>query len=186
MTIFANNCWHLPQIISRGDLDYYLTKPVSSLFFLNLREFAANYFLNSLIAIGLVIWVVSYSPLNFTLTQFIIYTLMVILGLLIYHAIHLLFLLTSFWTQSPRGLGDFFFTLSHLTERPISMFRGKVRLFLLYFLPFAFCTSIPASVLIDGIQPLWIVKAFVILSGLYCFVSFIWRLGLRNYSSASS
>ena len=44
MTLFANNMWMLPVFINKGDLDYYLVRPVSSLFFLSLREFAANSF----------------------------------------------------------------------------------------------------------------------------------------------
>ena len=42
MTVVANNMWVLPQLINKGDLDYYLVRPVSSLFFLSLRDFAAN------------------------------------------------------------------------------------------------------------------------------------------------
>ena len=31
MTIFANNMWWFPFYVNRGDLDYYLVRPVSSL-----------------------------------------------------------------------------------------------------------------------------------------------------------
>ena len=54
MTIFANNMWMLPILINKGDLDYYLVRPVSPLFFLSLRDFAANSFLNLVIASGIV------------------------------------------------------------------------------------------------------------------------------------
>ena len=56
MTVFANNHWWLPLFINRGDLDYYLVRPVSSLWFLSLRDFAANSFLNLVIAGGLLVW----------------------------------------------------------------------------------------------------------------------------------
>ena len=42
MTVFANNMWWLPVFVNRGDLDYHLVRPVSSLFFLSLRDFAAR------------------------------------------------------------------------------------------------------------------------------------------------
>ena len=38
MTIFASNMWWLPMMVNKGDLDYYLVRPVSSLFFLSLRD----------------------------------------------------------------------------------------------------------------------------------------------------
>ena len=46
MTLFSNNIWWLPILINRGDLDYYLLRPVSSLFFLSVRDFAVNSFIN--------------------------------------------------------------------------------------------------------------------------------------------
>lgn len=52
MTFISSNMWWLPQHINRGALDYYLIRPVSPLFFLSLREFSANSFLNLLIAAG--------------------------------------------------------------------------------------------------------------------------------------
>ena len=47
MTIFSTNMWWLPYYVNRGDLDYYLIRPVSPLFFLSLREFSANSFINT-------------------------------------------------------------------------------------------------------------------------------------------
>ena len=52
MTIFSTNMWWLPFYINRGDLDYYLIRPVSPLFFLSLREFSANSFVNLIIAMS--------------------------------------------------------------------------------------------------------------------------------------
>jgi len=57
MTVFASNMWWLPFFVNRGDLDYYLVRPVSSLFFLSLRDFAANSFVNLLLTLAFVVWV---------------------------------------------------------------------------------------------------------------------------------
>ena len=62
MTFFANNMWWFPILVNRGDLDYYLVRPVSSLFFVSLREFAANSFLNLIIATGILIWAIARYP----------------------------------------------------------------------------------------------------------------------------
>src|ERR1017187_3025518 len=48
MTLFANNLFQFPSLVNRGDLDYYLVRPVSTLFFVSLRDFAANSFVNIL------------------------------------------------------------------------------------------------------------------------------------------
>ena len=62
MTLFSNNMWQFPMLVNRGDLDYYLIRPVSSLFFLSLRDFAANSFVNLLITFGIFIWAVQRYP----------------------------------------------------------------------------------------------------------------------------
>ena len=46
MTVFSNNMWWFPVLVNRGDLDYHLVRPVSSLFFVSLRDFAANSFVS--------------------------------------------------------------------------------------------------------------------------------------------
>ena len=56
MTIFSSNVWWFPTYVNRGDLDYHLLRPVSSLFFLMMREFAWNSFLNLLISVGVLVW----------------------------------------------------------------------------------------------------------------------------------
>ena len=62
MTMFSNNLWWLPIFVNKGDLDYYLVRPVSSLFFLSLRDFAANSFLNLLLAIGILVYALARYP----------------------------------------------------------------------------------------------------------------------------
>ena len=62
MTFFANNMWKLPLAVNRGDLDYHLVRPVSTLFFVSLRDFAANSFVNLLMAVGVLVWAVSVHP----------------------------------------------------------------------------------------------------------------------------
>src|SRR5690606_38761263 len=65
MTFFSTNMWWLPYHINRGDLDYYLIRPVSPLFFLSLREFSANSFLNLLMALGIFTWTLATYSLPF-------------------------------------------------------------------------------------------------------------------------
>ena len=51
MTVFSTNCWWLPIYINRGDLDYYLVKPVSTLhffIFLNKPHLSFSCFLDTI------------------------------------------------------------------------------------------------------------------------------------------
>lgn len=186
MTVFANNCWWFPTYVNRGDLDYYLTKPVSSLFFLSLREFAANSFMNLIIACGILYWAISnYSlPLaGWKIAGFIVFLL---IGTFIYFLVHFLFLLSVFWTQSPRGFGDVYYSVAHGIERPDRIFKGSMRVLFTYILPFSVMASYPARFLLEDFSWEVVLTIFGVAITLFFVIITIWKRGLKSYSSASS
>ncbi len=186
MTVFSTNCWWFPIYINRGDLDYYLTKPVSTLFFLSLKDFAANSFLNLLIAIGLLYWALAGRPESLSALKIGVYLLLLLNGTFLYYLTHLLFLLPGFWTHSPRSFGDLFFAVSHTMERPDRIYQGMIRKAFIYVLPFALMASFPARVLLETDSWDLLYTIFGVTIGYFALVQIIWRLGLRSYSSASS
>src|SRR6476661_8494180 len=90
MTVFSNNMWWLPYYINRGELDYYLIRPVSPLYFLSLREFAANSFVNLIIAISFLIWALVNSEVQWTLLKVAGYFILLINGSMIYYCLQML------------------------------------------------------------------------------------------------
>lgn len=186
MTVFSTNCWWFPIYINRGDLDYYLVKPVSTLFFLSFKDFAANSFLNLLIAIGLLAWGLASFPEELSALKAIVFIALLINGTVLYFLVNLIFLLAVFWTQSPRGFGDLFFSVSHIMERPHKIYQGWTRKAFTFVLPFTLMASYPAQFLLEDGQwgLLWTIFGVTIM--FFLLVQLIWRLGLRSYSSASS
>lgn len=186
MTVFANNCWWLPQYINNGTLDYYLTKPVSSMFFMSLREFAANSFVNLLIACSLLIYFLYNYPHELGLLKIALFLFLLILGVILYYMINFIFLISTFWTGSPRGFGDLFFAVSHTMERPHRIFTGVLKTLFTFILPFSVIASMPVLFLIENdsfpifFQCLITAIVFIILGRL------LWIKGLRDYTSASS
>ncbi|MEN8141540.1 MAG: ABC-2 family transporter protein [Thermodesulfobacteriota bacterium] len=186
MTVVANNLWHLPEYINKGDVDYHLVRPVSSLFFLSVRDFAANSFVNLLIALGLLGWAIGRYPGSFSPGQLLFYGLLIINGAYLYYLIHLLFILPVFWTHSARGFEAIFYSVKQFAERPDRVFHGPVRLLLVSLLPFLLIASYPAHVLLGDFN--WSTMTHIVLVSLALtlLVLMVWRLGLRSYSSASS
>jgi len=186
MTVFSTNCWWFPIYINRGDLDYYLTKPISTLFFLSVREFAANSFVNLIIASVLLATMISNYPGEFSSFKIIGFVVLLVFGTLMYFFMHLIFLLSVFWSGSPRGFSDVFFAASHVMERPLKIFKGPVRFTFLYILPFGVMASYPASFLLE--EATWEIVLTVVgmTFALFCTSLFIWNRGLKVYSSASS
>ena len=186
MTVFSNNMWFLPILVNRGDLDYYLVRPVSSLFFVSLREFAANSFLNLLIALGIVGWAIGRYPVALGAVPIATFLLLIVAGTFIYYCLHILFLLPVFWLHSSRGLAMVFFSIGKLAERPDRIYTGFTRLLLLTLLPLALVASLPADTLFAGLSWERVLHVVTVMAGMFGAVLSVWRLALRGYASASS
>lgn len=186
MTVFASNMWWLPINVNRGDLDSYLTRPVSTLFFVSLREFAANSFVNLLIATGLFVAALTNLTVPFTLWQLLGYLGLIVNGWLLHYVLQMIFVIPVFWTQSARGFNDFFFSMGMAIERPDLIYRGVLRWTLTFILPFALIVSFPARVFFGPETPFLLVHLVGVSLAAWLFMLWFWRRGLRAYSSASS
>jgi ABC-2 type transport system permease protein len=186
MTIFANNMWWLPFFVNKGDLDYYLVRPVSSLFFLSLRDFAANSFLNLIIALGISIWALTSYGGTLDAGRIAVYYLLILNGAFLYYIIHICFLIPVFWMHSARGMGEVFFAIQKYAERPEKIFQGFVRRALVTILPFSLIASTPAQVLFDGLDLRILAHVTLVTGAGFLFLVWFWQRALRSYSSASS
>jgi ABC-2 type transport system permease protein len=186
MTMFANNLWWLPIFINRGDLDYYLTRPVSPLFFLSLRDFAANSFLNLLIAAGLMAWSLLRYPEALGWGRIAGFLFLLLVGTLVHFLFRLMFIIPVFWLHSNRGLDEVSWSLLQLAERPHQIYRDWLRFALVSVLPLALAVSIPAHVLFEGISLARASHIAGVTGSMALVVYGFWRWGLSAYSSASS
>lgn len=186
MTLFANNLWWFPVFVNKGDLDYYLVRPVSSLFFLSLRDFAANSFVNLLLAFGILVWSLTRYPEPLGAERIALFGALLLLGVFILYLLNFIFLIPVFWLHNASGLRDTFFSLEQLSGRPDGIFTGWVRRLLTSILPFALIVSFPTRVLFER-DVLWIVLQMTgVAAVLFAILLAVWRVGLRAYASASS
>ena len=186
MTFLSNNFWWFPHFVNRGDLDYYLVRPVSPLFFLSLREFAANSFLNLVIACGILVWSIARFPAPLPASAVLLYLALIALGCFLFYCVHMIFLIPVFWIHQGGGLRDLFWSFERYFSRPHRLFRGVVRLVLVTILPFGLMASVPAQVLFEGLTPALALHVAAVTACAFGFLAWFWRRGLRAYSSASS
>jgi ABC-2 type transport system permease protein len=186
MTLFSNNTWMIPIYINKGDLDYYLLRPVSDLFFLSLREFAFNSFINLILAIGINIYFIQTSSLSFEWWQIVLFYVLIFNGAYIHLLIRLMAATPVFWTHSGRGLEATFWTLERFAEKPDSIYKGWLRYGLMFVIPFVAVSSFPSRVLF-GESVLEVTAYCLGISVIFTYFTIkLWELGLKNYSSASS
>lgn len=186
MTIFSTNMWWLPYYINRGELDYYLIRPVSPLFFLSLREFSANSFINLAMAIGFLVYSLMNYQVSFSPTELFSFLILLLNGALIYYCIQMLMILPVFWTQSARGFVDLFYSMGVAMERPDKIYRGWLRMIFTVILPFALIASFPVRIFIEGFDKHTMIHLTLVTILVWIAMLSIWKRSLKNYSSASS
>src|SRR5688572_6331378 len=186
MTIFSNNMWWLPFLINKGDLDFYLVRPVSSLFFVSLREFAANSFVNLLMACGVLAWaLLNYSaPLG--IGPLMIFFACLLAGVFLHYLLNLMFLLPAFWMHTSHGLREIYFSFTETMTRPAGIFTGWVRRLLVTILPFALIVSFPTRALFEPDRWPVVLHLLGASAGAFAAALLFWRAGVRSYVSASS
>lgn len=186
MTVISNGTWMIPNLVNKGELDYYLLRPVSSLFFLTTRDFAFNSFVNILVAVGIMIWAFSTSTVSYPLHKILLYLFLILNGTYLFFLCRILTLTPIFWTHSGRGLEMIFWTLDKFAERPDGIFTGWVKKILISIMPFAIISSFPARALFQ--DNTWQIAGYCIGVVLIAHIITmrVWSLGLRHYSSASS
>jgi ABC-2 type transport system permease protein len=186
MTLFSNNIWWLPILINRGDLDYYLLRPVSSLFFLSVRDFAVNSFINLLFAVGILVWAIGRAADPWTGGEIGLFVVLLMAGAFLHYMVHMLMVLPVFWIQNGSSLHTIFYSFQRFMERPDRIFSGWVRRILISVLPFSLMASFPARILIEGFDPYILLHFFAAIGVFFVLLLTVWNRGLRAYSSASS
>jgi len=186
MTVFSNNMWWLPIFVNRGDLDYYLVRPVSSLFFLSTRDFAANSFLNLLLAIGILFWALARYPEPIAAGSLVVFVLLLLAGTVLSYAVHMIFIIPVFWLQTGAGLRDISWSFSRFAARPHRIYTGWVKRVLLSVLPYAFVASYPVVMLFEGMTLDRLLHTLAVVGGAMAFMIWLWSRAVRSYASASS
>lgn len=186
MTLFSNNTWMLPGLVNKGDLDYYLLRPVSSLFFVSLRDFAANSFVNLLMAATILGWALLSGPVGLTPVTLGLCGLYLAIGLLLHYSLHMIFVLAVFWTQSGQGFAFLHWTFTRFTERPDRIYTGVLRVLVTTVLPYGIIASFPARLVLEGFHWPVFLKLAGLAIGFFGIVLWMWNRGLKIYASASS
>lgn len=186
MTLFSNNMHLFPLNVNQGKLDYDLVRPVSSLFIVSLRDFAANSFVNLIITIAIFSTLLWTYPEPFAFSQLLVYVVLLINGTFLIYIMQMILSLSVFWTHSAESALQFHHSVYRFAERPDGIFSGVTRKIFLTILPVSLIASFPVRTMFDGISWQVVGHCFLVSCLLFALLIFLWGKGLKAYSSASS
>lgn len=176
----------IPQQVRLGTLDFVITKPVDSQFWVSMRRF--NFDQVGTLLAGALMMLSGFSNAHSypSPAQWGAYFLLVGCALAMFYSFNLALMTTGIWLVRVDNLWVLGETVTGLARYPLDIFPSVVQRAFTYFLPLAFLATIPARQLLIGVDGkmiglglLWAILSLLLSRA-------FWRLAARQYTSASS
>lgn len=187
---FVNLCFgslnELPEMVRRGTLDYVITRPIDTQYWISCRKF--NFSSIGNVFAGLIILGVGMNVghVHATVAQFLGYFFGLAISLGIFYSLYLAFMSTAIWFVRVDNLWVLSSVVLDVARFPIDIFGIALRRTLTYIVPLAFIASVPATQLVRGFNvPILAVGLAFSAVALLASRSF-WLFAARRYNSASS
>jgi ABC-2 type transport system permease protein len=190
MALFVDNFDDLRHLVAKGGFDYYLIRPVSSLFLVSFKDVNPASLFNVFVAGSLLLTTLVIAPEKYSFFSYLLFAILLLNGLLVFYLLHLFTSIIVFWTGSPDGLEPLFYIGKRFAERPHSIYSPLIRGVLLTVIPYGLIASVPTEAILS-VKTIHQATQFLLTSlsvtVVGCFICrWLWCLALKNYSSASS
>ena len=190
-TLFYKNLSQMPNYIRKGEMDFILTKPVNSQFYVSLRYIQLEELGQSLGAVCAIVYGCMTLPngLHLSFEHVIVYILLGIFSMALFYSMNMLLMTLSFWFVRLDNLMVLADTVYGISRNPIDIwgvFGPLPKIIFTYVLPLAFFATIPVKALFGApAAPALLTSAAVTTVFFVASVAF-WQFAARSYSSASS
>ena len=176
----------LPEDIVNGSLDFYLLRPVHSLFLVSTRELYIPGLLNLPIPLFLIIYGLAGTDWLITPLSVLAFAIAVAIGVLFYFLVTQFTLNICFWVENAGTITLFADELMKFGSRPRAIYAFPVQFALGYVFPVITIFNLPADILKRGFD--WIDIGIVGLSAVVLWIIVLkqWKRGLRRYLGAGS
>jgi len=186
MGFFWTNLFEMARNIRDGAFDFFLAQPGQPLFMASTRKLDPDGLINSMIALGVVIYAARHLHLHPSAGDILLYAGLIIAGLVIHYSILVMTMSLTFWMSSAQGLEGSYFTLADFGRLPREAFRGVARLIFVWVLPVVVVSNGPARTLLHGFEPSWTLWLLLAAAGWFGVALLVFNRGLKRYASASS
>lgn len=176
----------IPEHVRKGTLDFIITKPIDTQFWISTRKFNFDQVGNLLVGMAMVGVGVYLSGVHPSFVAWMAYVVLVFCSIAIFYAFNLMLMTTGIWLVRVDNLWVLGESVQQVARYPIDIFPGGVRMFFVYVVPLAFIATMPARQIVRGFDPAGMLLgiAWALVFGVMA--RGFWRFALRHYASASS
>lgn len=183
--LLFRDVYRFRQAVVTGTFDYYLIKPINSLF----RSLASGPdlldFITLIPLLGAIVYLINKLQVG-NIENVLVYVALIIASFVISLSFHVLVLSLAILTTEIDHAIMMYRDISGMGRFPIDIYREPIRGLLTFAIPVGIMMSFPVKSLLGFLSPILIIYAIVFAFG-FLFVSLkVWGYSLRQYSSASS
>jgi ABC-2 type transport system permease protein len=186
MGFFWSGIFEMGRNVRSGAFDFVLAQPGDPLFMASTRKLELDGLLNSVVAIALVVYSAKRLGLHPGPGDLALYACMLACGVVIHYSALVLAMSLSFWITSSQGVEGSYFTLMEFSRLPREAFNRGLSIVFVWVLPVVVVSNAPARALLHGFQASWAAGLCAATLLWFMLSVFVFRRGLRRYTSASS
>jgi ABC-2 type transport system permease protein len=187
MTICFFGVNGIPSKVKSGEMDLYLSKPVSPLFRLTFENISPGSIPLIFMSIGIIVYGIKKSNIEITGYDRMIYIFWLAVMAILYYEMEVLIRSVSFYIVSTARMDQLEEAgLSLCMKLPGIAFYGMYKIIFYFILPYGIMATLPVQSLIGEMtlkiagQGIGVIILFTILTNV------VWKRGIKHYNSASS
>ncbi len=184
--IIAPNMRLIMEDIRNGTLDFALTKPVNSQFYVSIRQVVSWRITDLIVGAAMAGYGIFHLAATISFGQVVMFLLLLAAGAIIIYSFWLILATTVFWFTRINNIEMVFWNVFEAGRYPIDIYRPWVRWALTYLMPLAFLITFPAAALVGKTSVITLIIAGAVAAAMATAASLFWRFGLRRYSGASA
>ena len=182
--MFFHSLSEIPQHVRTGTLDFFLSKPVDSQFWVSVRRFNVGELGSFIAAIALLAYGLQGTAVSGAAVGG--YVVGVLCGVALYYAMNLMLMTLGIWLVRVDNLWVLTETISSVARYPLDMYGNVMRRFLVTWVPLGLLAYAPASMLVKGFDARLVLTSVAWAVAAVVGSRMFWRRATRSYSSASS
>lgn len=173
--------------VKSGDLDMIIVKPVSLQFMSTLSTIEIAVLIpNVLTGIAIVCYAWKTIEIGVSIYNVFGYLFLVFCGVIIIYNLLFLPQLLSFKLVEVEALANITSSMSNFNMMPMDIYPLIIRRIGVFIFPIFIVSNFPAMIVLNKLKLSGIIWAFIVAIGLTIGVRVLWKLSVKNYSSASS
>jgi ABC-2 type transport system permease protein len=183
-TVFIPNLNRIVRYVEQGTLDFVLLKPISSQFWLSLRQLSPWGVPDILFGTGLILYASGQLTLSWQNLGFGV--ILLAFGTVILYSLWFMLGATSIWFVKIYNVTEVLKGFLEAGRYPVVAYPAIYRVFFTFVIPVAFLTTIPAEAMLGRLSVFWLVADLTLAIALLWLSHRFWQFALRFYASASS